>query len=375
MRTEFQGLRVLPGPRMQISRSTCSLRGSGFLLALLALSLLSVSCTRSGNKAPSIDFTRVPPADRGGPDFMDTIEGRVRGAKPQQQIVVFIHNTVWWVQPERNEPYTAIRPDSTWSTPTHVGLEYAALLVEPSYHPPTAMDSLPGLGGGVLAIATVPGDPTKKMQKHIVQFSGYDWIVRAAPSDRGGRCDYDPTNAWTDENGELHLRISGAPGAWKCAELSLTSSLGYGNYIFVMRDASKLESAAVFSIFTWDGPAEKENHREFDIEVSRWGEEVRENARYAIQPYYVAGNVSRFVVPPGPFAHSIHWEGGHIEFKTVRGIDTSFHGPLIAEHSFQSGVPSPGNERLRMSLYAFQRGPHPLQQPVEVVVEKFQYFP
>src|SRR5579859_7367185 len=116
-RTEFQGLRVLPGPRMQISRSTCSLRGYGFLLALLALCLLSVSCTRSGSKAPSIDFTRIPPADRGGPDFMDTIEGRVRGAKPGQQIVVFIHNTVWWVQPEKNEPYTAIRPDSTWSTP------------------------------------------------------------------------------------------------------------------------------------------------------------------------------------------------------------------------------------------------------------------
>src|SRR5579859_1461017 len=117
MRTESQGLSVLPGPSMQISRSIRGLRRYGFLLALIALSSLTVSCTRSGNKAPSIDFTRIPPADRGGPDFMDTIEGRVRGAKPGQQIVVFIHNTVWWVQPEKNEPYTAIRPDSTWSTP------------------------------------------------------------------------------------------------------------------------------------------------------------------------------------------------------------------------------------------------------------------
>lgn len=35
----------------------------------------------------TIEFSRVPPADKGGPDVMDVIEGRVRGAKPGQQIV------------------------------------------------------------------------------------------------------------------------------------------------------------------------------------------------------------------------------------------------------------------------------------------------
>ncbi|HWC18929.1 MAG TPA: hypothetical protein VG498_18100, partial [Terriglobales bacterium] len=265
---------------------------------------------------------------------MDTIEGRVRGAKAQQQIVIFTHNSVWWVQPERAAPYTSIRSDSTWSASTHVGMEYAALLVDPSYHPPAAMDELPSIGGGVIAMVIVPGDPSKHVARHTIKFSGYDWVARSAPSDRGGRCDYDPFNAWSDENGALHLKISGTPGAWKCAEISLTSSLGYGTYNFVVRDTSKLESAAVFSIFTWDGPAEKENHREFDIEVGRWGEDARENARYAIQPYYVAGNVSKFVVPAGPFAQSVRWEAGRIDFKTVRGTNISFRGPLLAEHSF-----------------------------------------
>jgi hypothetical protein len=346
-----------------------------FLLFILPLFLLCVSCSRSQSKTPLIEFTRIPPADRGGPDFLDTIEGRVKGAKPQQKIVVFTHNTVWWVQPEKNEPYTSIRPDSTWSSSTHVGMEYAALLVDPGYVPPAAADALPATGGGVVAVAMVPGDPSKHMQRHIVQFGGYDWVARAAPSDRGGKCDYDPANVWTDTNGAMHLRISGTPGAWRCSEASLTTSLGYGTYVFVMRDVSKLEPAVAFSAFTWDGPAEKENHREFDIEISRWGENARENGRYTLQPYYIAGNISRFVVPAGSFASSIRWEASRLQFKTARGTNISFRGPLLAEHSFQSGVPIPGNERLRMSLYIFQRGPLPLQKAAEVVVEKFQYLP
>lgn len=374
MKNGVRGLCILARPVHCIYRRCVPHAKSPLLGALLLLLLLCASCSRIGGK-PSIEFTSVPPADRGGPDFLDTIAGRVKGAKPDQKIVIFTHNNVWWVQPERDQPYTAIKPDSTWSASTHVGMEYAALLVEPGYNPPAAMDALPALGAGVVAIATVPGDPSKRVQRHVVQFSGYEWVARAAPSNRGGKCDYDPSNVWTDESGALHLKITGTPGAWKCAEVSLTSSLGYGTYVFVMRDVSNLEPAAVLSIFTWDGPAERENHREFDIEVSRWGEDVRENGRYAIQPYYVAGNVSRFVIPAGSFAHSIRWEAGRIQFKTVRGTNISLRGPSLAEHSFQSGVPSPGNERVRISLYAFQRGPHPLQKGGEVVVEKFQYLP
>ena len=377
MKNGGRGLCILARPVRCVSYGRRAPRARSPLLfcALFLLPLLCASCSRMGGKPPSIEFASVPPADRGGPDFLDRIEGRVKGAKPGQKIVIFTHNNVWWVQPGKNEPYTPIKSDSTWSSSTHVGMEYAALLVDPSYHPPAAMDVLPAVGAGVVAIATVPGDPSKHMQRHAVQFSGYDWVARAAPSDRGGKCDYDPSNVWTDEKGALHLRISGTPGAWKCAEVSLTSSLGYGTYVFVMQDVSKLEPAAVSAIFTWDGPAEKENHREFDIEVSRWGEDARENARYAIQPYYLAGNVARFVIPAGSFAHSIRWEAGRIQFKTVRGTNISLRGPSLAEHSFQSGVPSPGNERVRLSVYAFQRGPRPLQKGAEVVVEKFQYFP
>ena len=48
---------------------------------------------------PSIEFSRVPPADPGGPDKQDIIQGRVIGARPGEQIVLYAKNGNWWVQP------------------------------------------------------------------------------------------------------------------------------------------------------------------------------------------------------------------------------------------------------------------------------------
>ena len=93
---------------------------------------------------PSIEFSRVPPAEEGSPDTLHTIEGRVRGAQPGQRIVLFARAGMWWVQPLGDHPFTAIQPDSTWKNSTHPGTTYAALLVDSRYHPPLTANSLPG---------------------------------------------------------------------------------------------------------------------------------------------------------------------------------------------------------------------------------------
>src|SRR5262245_6035420 len=100
-------------------------------LALLAAMLLT-GCT--GQRAPAaatIEFTRVPPADKGGPEIVDAIEGRVLGARPGQQIVLFVRNSgVWWVQPGPDQPfpdqpYTPVQTDATWRSSTQLGSDYA----------------------------------------------------------------------------------------------------------------------------------------------------------------------------------------------------------------------------------------------------------
>jgi len=337
--------------------------------------LLSTGCAgRHGEVGPSIQFTKIPPADRGGPDTLDVIQGRVVGAQRGQRIVLFAKSGVWWVQPEARQPFTEIRDDGTWTSPTHLGTEYAALLVDAAYRPPVSAETLPKEGRGILAVTIVPGDPSARAAHHTIQFSGYEWIARSAPSDRGGTNDYDPANAWTDEDGAMHLRIGGEAPRWTCAEVRLTRRLGYGSYRFVVRDVSHLEPAAVLTLFTWDGPAADQNHREIDIEISRWGDAAAKNAQYVVQPYYVAANVWPFAAPPGVLTHTWRWEPGRLTARTHRGASPGA-GTVVAEHTFTSGVPSPGNEMLRMNLYVFRRSVKALEHGTEVVIERFEYLP
>jgi hypothetical protein len=340
--------------------------------------MLLCGCRSSGaSVGPSIEFSRVPQADEGGRDKHDIIEGRVTGARTGQQIVLYARSGKWWLQPLVNQPFTKIQPNAKWINATHLGTEYAALLVEPGFRPPAAIDALPSRGGDVVAVAIVKGQSSSPSKS--LQFSGYEWRIRSAPSNRGGRSNpYDPGNAWTDEGGALHLRIAKTPGGWTCAEVSLTRNLGYGTYSFTVRDTSRLEPAAVFGMFTWDYAGADQNNREMDIEISHWGDPASKNAQYVVQPYYVPANVVRFMTPTGSLTHSFRWEPGRATFKTIRNYESGqpVRGAKnIAEHVFTSGVPFPGIESVRMNLYIFGNAKIPLQNEAEVVIEKFEYLP
>ena len=87
--------------------------------------------------------------------FKDVSSALVQGSK----IVLFARSGAWYVQPFADQQFTMIQPDSTWSNSTHLGTEYAALLVESEYRPPAASFELPHEGGGVVAVAIVPGTP------------------------------------------------------------------------------------------------------------------------------------------------------------------------------------------------------------------------
>jgi hypothetical protein len=127
-------------------------------------------------------------------------------------------------------------------------------------------------------------------------------------------------------------------------------------------------------MFTWDYGGSDQNHREMDIEISKWGDPTSKNAQYVVQPFFVPENASRFSLPPGLMTHSLRWEPGRVSFKTVRE-SSSRSVRIVAEHSFTSGVPAAGIETVRMNLYVFGGAKNPLQNGAEVVIEKFEYFP
>jgi len=131
-----------------------------FAFLLLTLCFVVGGCrARKVDGGPVVEFTKVPLAEEGGPDKLDVIEGRVREARPDQKIVLFAKSGTWYVQPFADQQFTAIQADSKWKSVTHLGTEYAALLVEPGYQPPNVTDTLPTAGGAVVAVAIRKGEP------------------------------------------------------------------------------------------------------------------------------------------------------------------------------------------------------------------------
>jgi hypothetical protein len=324
--------------------------------------------------APSIHFSEVPQAAHGGAKRLSTISGRVSIQRPGLRLVLYARSGVWWVQPYSNQPFTSIRNDLTWSSLTHLGTEYAALLVDDSYTPPKTMQELPNTGGGVVAAATVPGrgaSGSPVPAHHTLTFSGYEWEILNTAGESGGVPEIKlPTNAWTDSRGWLHLRIAGSPGKWSSGEVALTRSLGYGSYSVQVQPLGDQEPSVVLSMFTWDPVEAGQNHREIDIELSQWGDRSSKNAQFAIQPYYVPANVFRFQAPSGAATHSFRWERGLVSFHSA-----AIGARTAAEHQFSSGIPSPGEERLHLALYLYGKSRTPQKAATEVVIEKFSYLP
>jgi signal transduction histidine kinase len=126
------------------------------------LFLLAAGCQapriNAEHVGPIVEFTGVPVAGAGDPKQVSAIKGRVLGAQPGQQIVLYAKGEeAWWVQPFANQPFTSIQSDSRWQNSTHPGSEYAALLVGPEFQPPPTTDELPG--EGVFAFAIAHGEP------------------------------------------------------------------------------------------------------------------------------------------------------------------------------------------------------------------------
>ncbi|HUB00207.1 MAG TPA: hypothetical protein VMA34_17880 [Terracidiphilus sp.] len=346
-------------------------------LLLAVTHMLLTGChSKSLSTEPSVEITQIPPAGHGGPDQMVLIGGRATGVKPGEQIVLYVYSRLWWVQPFVDHPNTEIQPDSSWHNSTHLGWQYAALLVEPGYHPASRLAKLPDVGNGVVAVTSAPGKPAIPTVSKIIHFSGYDWRVETGGNGRLGHADfYDPANVWTDTKGYLHLRIQEHNGLWEGGGVSLIRNLGYGSYVFVVQDTSKLGTAASLELFTAEDVRTADIPGEMDIDLHNGSLTENKNAWYIIQPFYIPENLARFTVPGGVLTHTLRWEPGRASFKTVRGSTTDPHAPMVAGHIFTSGVPISAKQTAHIDLYLHHRSNDSPPKQEEIVIERFEFFP
>ena len=144
--------------RAKLMRPLAISRFATFSLILLAIVLGGCQGRdkTAGRAQPVIKFTKIPIAGADDPGKTSEISGRVIDAEPGLQVVLYSKGVAaWWVQPFANQPFTQIRPDSTWGSWTHPGSHYAALLVGPTFDAPATTDVLPT--EGVFATAVEQG--------------------------------------------------------------------------------------------------------------------------------------------------------------------------------------------------------------------------
>lgn len=346
---------------------------SFFCIAYTLSALVLGGLSGCGSRPATVQFTQVPEVGPGGAEKTVKIAGRATDNKPGQRIVLFAWDGTWYVQPFASKPFTEIQADHSWSSVTHVGAKYAALLVEHDYAPPRVADTLPAQGGQVIAVATVNGTPSAMSQQMTpgkLTFSGFEWEVQRAPKDNFEILyPNSPSNVWTDPKGWLHLRITKEPEGWTGAEIHLSRSLGYGTYSFVVHELPDLEPATVLGIQSWDPLDAGQNHREFDFLLGQLGDPSIKNAQYSIIPFNIPGNLYRFTIPRGAFTHSVRWEQGQLSLRTEG------RSGVIAEHTFTSAIPTPGGERIHILTYAYRDALVPQKNGVEVILEKFVYLP
>jgi hypothetical protein len=216
-----------------------------------------------------------------------------------------------------------------------------------------------------------------------IQFSGYTWQVKDSGSNKWGPgpnlFSSSPSNVWVDSSGRLHMRIRKQGNRWYCSEVINTGSFGHGTYRFYLDSAvDNLDPNVVLGLFTWNDLPDY-NHRELDIEFSRWSDPTDQNAQYVVQPYTIQENLYRFDQPASTpqSTHSLEWRAGMAVFLSIKGHFLVPPAPdsLIAQRTFTSGIPLPGGENARINLWLF-RGRTPRdRQEVEVVIKKFEYAP
>lgn len=329
------------------------------------------------SRTPTISFIQLPKhVSVGGPADFDPIKGSVSDNKPGEKIVIYaLTEGTWWVQPFRSRPFTEITADGRWRNVSHLGERYAALLVDGNHQVVARRPTLPVVGGDVLAVATTPGDFRLPPDPKILHFSGYDWKVRSGGGDTGGEfCDYKESNVWVDDKGYLHVLMGEEGGEWHCAGLTMTHSLGYGTYRFVVADSSQFPPSAMFDMFMRPDHEDPDERSGFSIALGQRNKKDSPNANFVVQPYYVPGNTFRFNAPAGVMSYVLRWEPGSAAFKGFSGISLTPRG-VVKEQVFRSGIPVPSEETVHFNFFDFHHSQSGLRHPVEIVVQKFEYLP
>ena len=227
----------------------------------------------------------------------------------------------WWVQPFGSRGLTEIGADGKWSNISHLGEQYAALLVSGNYKISARLPKLPSVGSDVLAVATTPGDFTRPPAPGVDSLQQPTiGLCESGGGDVGGAfCDYKASNVWVDDKGYLHLLMGEDGGEWHCAGLMMTHSLSYGTYRFVVADSTPIFTPSPrFDMFMrpdHEDPDRKEAG--FSIAMGQGGKANAPNADYSsFNPIMFPGIVFASMPKWHHVPYVLRWEPGNAALQS-----------------------------------------------------------
>jgi hypothetical protein len=330
---------------------------------------------------PVLEFTGYPPFGNSG-----FLTGRATDVDARfYGVAVYIYVNGWWTKPSWQYPLTAIHADGSWACNVVTGgddahaTRYAAFLVPLSYLPPSVAGD--GALPSQLENFSVDRFIVDRFPR-LIRFATLDWSVKAGFWGPGpNQFSYTTNNVWVDEYGALHLKVTHDGSGWSCAEVISRGSFGFGQYRFYLEsDASTLDPNVVLGLFTWSDVADF-NHREIDIECSRWGVVTNLNAQFVVQPFSLADNLFRFELPRGSTGstHVFTWAPDRISFESYLGWVAATNAGATPNSSWTFSIPDrippPGGENVRINLWLYNSQPPSDGQNAEVVVKHFEFLP
>ncbi len=179
------------------------------------------------------------------------------------------------------------------------------------------------------------------------------------------------------EDGALSLVADAAGEAPTCSEIISETSLGHGEYRFTVSSTlDTMDPNAVLGLFTYDSHSEH-NHREIDVEISRWGDGSGDNAQFVVQPYTTASNKERFDVgDTAPTTHKFRWQPDRVLFRSLAGEDAY---PVGAEEGMACwdytgpDVPPTGAETAHINLWWMQGAAATPGARIELTLSHFEF--
>lgn len=200
-------------------------------------------------------------------------------------------------------------------------------------------------------------------------FSGRTWIVKNGYNGPGPNTWSDaPEAVFVDALGRLHLKITLVNGVWYSSEVYLPNSLGYGTYQFdIDSSISTIDPNVVAAPFLY-----QDDTHEIDMEFSNWQSPGDQMGQYTVQPFTIAGNMTRFNVPTGayPSTHTMQWMPTQISFSSSKSGTTFKQWTYTGSSNF-----TPGHEVVHINTWMIDGVAPSNGQEQELIIKSFTFTP